>query len=570
MNRQNLSRWLLACAFLSYLSQLYWFGRRGIHQIAIDDTDYLGIARHIRNHQFYAAIQDFRSPLISWIVAAGSFFCKDYVLIGKVVGIGSFVLAAALLYVFTNNLWRSPLVASLAVLCFSLSRGLAAAAVGMVAPDFLLTTLVLSYFIALLGCLRRDEKRIWVLVGCIHALAFLAKAVALPWLAVCTASAVVTAHPWRHWPSRLALAGIIPLVVAGTWAGALDSKYGVFTTGTQFRVNYFQWVDKSVHRDRGKYLVLRDTRPTLDEYGVNDPMPPGSPAWHYPIQAKAAVTGLLANEVENLPRAIKETTILATPGGVLLFCLVVVQMIRRRSEKTAEFAITIAILGGIVSVIVAYCSLVFDGRYVYPVVPLLLAVGMGLFGGPADMATRAVKYTAASLIILGATASAVYPSSPFRKLDRDFQIPCYQAGAILRAYSGRGQTIASVGRGPYQGHGVGWEAGYKAAYFGDHWLIGVADELPDSASTAELLQDITKANPIAILVWGQRSDPRYSSLLNELTLRTAFVSTEVISDPSLGEVGSVAFRRKSQETIALRQCPKSDEAPRSRRQNHSD
>ncbi len=99
-HNQNISRWLLAATALSYGFQLVWFGSLCIHQIDIDGIDYIGIARHLRSHQFYSAINDFRSPLLSWMIAAGSFFDGDLVLVGKVLNIGSYLLCGALLYIF--------------------------------------------------------------------------------------------------------------------------------------------------------------------------------------------------------------------------------------------------------------------------------------------------------------------------------------------------------------------------------------------------------------------------------------------------------------------------------------
>jgi 4-amino-4-deoxy-L-arabinose transferase-like glycosyltransferase len=314
MNRQNISRWLLIATAISCVFQLYCFGSNSIHQIAIDDTSYLGIARHLRDRQFYAAIHDFRSPLISWMVAAGSFFQSDYVLVGKVFGIGSYLLCVVLLYLLSRSLMHSGFAASVAVFWFSLCRGLAAAAVAMVAPDLLLTALVLGFFLVLLECLRSDKKGYWCLLGGIHALAFLAKAFALPLLTLCTICAVVLARPRRQWLSRLVLAAVLPALAAGGWAGVLHSNTASLRPELNFKVNFFQWTDKSAAAHIGDYFVPRDTKPFIDEHDVVDPMPPGSAAWRSSVNIRQAAPSLLANEVYNLPRALKEIAILVTPG----------------------------------------------------------------------------------------------------------------------------------------------------------------------------------------------------------------------------------------------------------------
>ena len=246
----------IAATIFSCLLQLSWFASKCFNQIDIDGMAYLGIARHLRQGEFQAAVNAFRSPLISWLIAVASFASaggvEAYVHIGKLINIGAFLLTLALLYVLTEKLWRSRLAASVAILMFSLGRGLAASAVSMVTPDSLFAALTLIYFIVLLRCLRNhrltedrlknDHLKDWFFLGAIHALAYLAKAFALPWLAVCTLLAsAFSSKPLKAGVARLALAALIPVMVASGWATVLHSKYGAFTTGTQFKVNLLQW-----------------------------------------------------------------------------------------------------------------------------------------------------------------------------------------------------------------------------------------------------------------------------------------------------------------------------------------
>jgi hypothetical protein len=538
-NNRNISRWILVAAALSYCFQLAWFGSMSFHQIDIDGMDYIGIARHLRSHQFYSAINDFRSPLLSWMIAAGSFFGGDLVLVGKILNIGSFLLCGALLYLFTRSLWHSELLASLAVLWFSLSRGLSAQAVGMVTPDFLLAALVLAYFTALLQCLRTDEKRCWGLLGGIHALAFLAKGFALPWLALITMLSVLLVRPPKKWAVRLALAGVPALLVAAGWAGLLHYKYGAFTTGTQFKANYLQWIahkyDNSPNRT---YVVLNDTKSSIDEDSVNDPMPRGSWLWLYRIDAKQAVPELLAHEIHNLPKAAKELLIAVTPGGLAAYVLVLAAMARRRKQNLAEFTLALVITLAIASLLLAYCMLVFDARYIYPIIPLLLAIAVGFLEqmGPA---LRLWRTAIIVMIVLGIFASLAYSSSPLRVIRRDYQISCYRAGESLRIHPG--STVVSVGSGPYEEHGVGWEAGYKSAYFGNRRLIGATEKLPNLEQIPAVLGDISKARPDALLIWGKRGDAHYEMLIQQLVQQYAASSREPLVDPFYGEVGSVLY-----------------------------
>jgi hypothetical protein len=538
-HKQNLSRWLLVAAALSYGGQLVWFGSRCFHQIDIDGIDYIGIARHLRSHQFYSAINDFRSPLLSWMIAAGSFFDGNMVRVGKILSVGSYLLCAVLLYFFAKDLWHSELAASVAVLWFSLCRGLSAIAVEMITPDFLFAALVLVYFTVLLHCLRANEKRCWGGLGGFHALAFLAKSFALPWLALNTILAVALFRPRKQVAARLALAALLPVLVACAWAGVLHSKYGAFTTGTQFKFDYLQWTGhlSDLPPDR-IYVVLKNTRPFIDENNVSDPMPPGSWMWHYRINARQAAPELAAHEAHNLPRAVKELLIVVTPGGLAAFVFMVTVLATRRAQNPVEFTLAVVIALGSVSLLLAYCMLVFDGRYLYPIIPLMLAVAVGIVE-QTEPVQRIWQQALFAFIVLGIIASLLYSSSPFRTLTRDFQVSCYRAGQGLRAHPG--STVASVGYGPYPEHGVGWEAGFKSAYFGDRRMIASTEKLPTLEEIPAVLGDISKASPDAILVWGKPGDEKYDALVRQLIREYAGSSEETLMDPFLGEVGSALY-----------------------------
>src|SRR6266851_5694240 len=95
--------------------------------------------------------------------------------------------------------------------------------------------------------------------------------------------------------------------------------------------------------------------------------------------------------------------------------------------------------------------------------------------------------------------------------------------------------------GPFPEHGVGWEAGYKASFFGGRRLFAAMDSLPSSSQVGGLIVDIRKASPDAILMWGRPNDVRYPELRHSLALEYPRSSSEKILDPVLGEVGVVLF-----------------------------
>jgi hypothetical protein len=535
------SAWLTAVTAAACALQLLWFGSKCFNQIDIDGMGYVGIAHHLRQGEFHAAINAFRSPLLSWLIAAVSLVSSDYLHIGKLINIAAFLLSLTLLYALTDKLWHSKLAASLAVLIFALGRGLSVAAVAMITPDFLFAALALVYFTILLRCFRQDHLQDWFSLGVVHALAFLAKAFALPWLAVCTLIALgLSAKPWGTKLPRLALAALVPIIVAAGWATVLHSKYGEFTTGTQLKVNLLQWTLRSYdeHHD-ATYALLRDTTKDVDEYGVIDPMPPGSWPWTYPLHLKQVLPKIVQAEARNVPRVLKEMIIVATLGGLIAFVAMIAILTRRRSQYPVEWRFAVVVAVGALSLIFAYSMLVFDERYLFPLVPLVLAIA-ARFLIPDGESNPIWRKLTIALVVLGVIVSLLYPSSPYRLLTRDFQASCYDAGNRLRAHPGSG--IVSIGSGPFPEHGVGWEAGYKASFFGGRRIIGAMDSLPSPAQLSTLAMDMRKASPDTILVWGKTDDPKYTGLIDSLMLQYPQSSIEKIVDPAIGEVGTVLWK----------------------------
>jgi len=538
----EVSTLLLTGAALLCILQLIWFASKCINQIDFDGMAYAGIARHIHEGNFHSAINAFRSPLVSWLIAAASVASTDFLHIGKLVSIGSYLLCVVLLHAFALRLWRSRVVAALAVLLFTLGRGVSLLAVAFVTPDFLFAALVLVYFIVLLRCMRTDSLKDWLLLGGIHSLAFLAKAFALPWLACCTLVALLLSdRPWKPRVTRLALAALIPLIVAGAWSAVLHSKYGVYTTGSQFKANFLQWTVREYADHREKtYALLRDTTKELDEYVVADPMPPGSWAWTYHVALGRAVPRVLLTEQINLPKALKELTIVVTPGVLLAFTTCVAILIRKKHLYPVEWRLAAVIATSALSMVVAYSMLAFDGRYLYPLIPLIIAVGSHFLVADAGFNHAGWRKVSIALVVLSVAVSLVYPSSPFRVQTRDFHVAGYEAGAILKRRE-RSERLVSIGCGPFPEHGVGWEAGYQAAYFGGARLIATMDSLPGPNELELLLADVRQATPDAIVVWGRPGNGRYNALTASLALQYPSNAIERVADPVLGEVGVVLF-----------------------------
>jgi len=500
MDREHkLSNYFLLATVISCVVQISWFASKCFTQIDYDGMSYVGIARHLSQGQFHASVNAFRSPLISWIIAAGSRLDPSLLQVGKIINIGSFLASTALLYLLTKRLWHSRLVASIAALWFSLARGFAATAVILIIPDFLLTALVLTYFLILLRCSRSDRAKDWILLGLVHGVAYLAKAFALPWLALATLVSIAISfrRQARHGVNRLVLASLLPLLIAAGWATALHSKYGIFTTGSQFKANFLLSNMRTYSQREPTYVLLNDTvlQPGVsdpstqkaDEYMVNDPLPPNSRAWSYRLTIRQAVPLVMAAERRNLPVALKELTIVLTPGGILGFLFMLQLMIRRRKQCVPEFRFTCVVAVSAVSLILAYGMLVFITTYSFPLVALIMAITSRFFVSDAQFPVSPVwQRCCIVLAIAGLLVAFTYRSSPFRTLDRNFQVSCYDAARKLETYSG--SRVVTIGSGPYPEHGVGWEAGYRTAYFANRRIVAGTPDLP--AEVAPLMSDI--------------------------------------------------------------------------------
>ncbi len=186
ISQRNYFPYLIAAVEISCVFQLTWFGFKCFSRVDFDGISYIGVSRHLIAGEFHESINAFRSPLLSWMIAALSGFGSDLLATGKILTIASFTCCTVLLYVFTLRLWSSRLAAALAVLWFTLGRGIIPKAVELVTPDFLFAFLVLAYFLSFIHCFQTNKNRDWLLLGVFHALAFLAKAFALPWLALTT------------------------------------------------------------------------------------------------------------------------------------------------------------------------------------------------------------------------------------------------------------------------------------------------------------------------------------------------------------------------------------------------
>jgi len=194
--------------------------------------------------------------------------------------------------------------------------------------------------------------------------------------------------------------------------------------------------------------------------------------------------------------------------------------------------------------------LVFDARYVIPVLPLLMAISC-----PALLPTKFTpdapgvpgwqSKTAVGLLIVGTVFFTVYWASPFRTVDRDFEASCYQAAAMLRTAKPHG-TIASIGDGPYPQSGVGFEAAPYVAYLAEWRLVATNAELPSLAGADALAAQALATKADALAVWGSSASPVYRHIVETIEHASGSSAARTITDPQLGEVGTLFLRPRTE------------------------
>jgi hypothetical protein len=198
--------------------------------------------------------------------------------------------------------------------------------------------------------------------------------------------------------------------------------------------------------------------------------------------------------------------------------------------------------------VLAYGMLVFDQRYALPLTPVLIGFAIRFAlppGQTKDLPSCDLNYSGrwqaavAALLILGLIAVQVYWASPFRTMNQDFQSSVYEAASVLT--SNHAHNIVAIGDGPYPEHGVGWEAGVYAAYFGGSRIVAGLFEVPREVNVESVVSDVQKLRPDAVMIWGASCDSIYRMLVSRIQQTYPQDVSTVIRDPRKGEVGTVVI-----------------------------
>jgi hypothetical protein len=148
---------------------------------------------------------------------------------------------------------------------------------------------------------------------------------------------------------------------------------------------------------------------------------------------------------------------------------------------------------------------------------------------------------AAALLLISTVFFQVYWASPFRTLRRDYQLGCYDAAQKLQAIP-HCNNLVVIGHGPYQEHGVGWEAGMYASYFAQCRMIAFSPDIPETDKVEATQLDLVTIRPDAILLFGTRGNVAYETLLAAINTSQPNLQSEAIVDPPARELGKLFWR----------------------------
>jgi 4-amino-4-deoxy-L-arabinose transferase-like glycosyltransferase len=534
---------MLLLATLNFIFQVLWFWRFSGDNITMDAVNYIGLARHLIDRDFSQSVHNYWSPLLTWLIAAGSFFTGDLTVLARVITIASLMLCMPLIYLVAFRLWHSHVASAFAVLWLSIARGIIAGTVITIQADYLFTACALAYFTLLLACLREGRRVHWFLLGTAHGFAFLAKAFAMPWLAISTVLAVI-ARPagLKSRAASLLLAFVMPVIVWLSWGEALKTRYGFFTTGSQLRANLMVDLKRRLsHHERGDPYEFVDT--PYDKYMVSDSRIEA--LREFRVMNPLLIRVIAANEARNVPLALKELIILLTPGGLVALIAGVALLTRKDWRSTPEtiFAwiaiISLAVLIGV------YGMLVFDTRYLAPIIPVLMAIAARFLvlqnGRDSLSLSKPLQQACLALFVASILFFTFYWASPFRTVDRNFEASCHNAAATVKNHFTRDAKLISVGEGPYPVHGVGFEVGVYVAYLSGSQLVAMNSALPPTGNLQSLTGAVLAKGSDAVLVWGSPSNPSYREMIDGLQASGRVSTAPPIMDPTAGEVGRVMF-----------------------------
>ena len=232
--RFHLLRHPLLWVFLGYFALGLWLLQTFQFQINPDGIAYLDIAEKYVRGDWRGAVNAYWSPLLSWLTAVLRMVRLPPQIAVKLVLLGSGAVALGGLWHLTTGhpVWMRTVMVVAAVLMtlqFALS---------VITPDLLVAAVLIWYLSILVSHKSRPDWRHGLRCGALGALAYAAKAFALPFFLAHWALWGFLEWRRRRFSAASFAAGLAAFcVLGGLWVVALRWKYGAWMTGSAGRYN---------------------------------------------------------------------------------------------------------------------------------------------------------------------------------------------------------------------------------------------------------------------------------------------------------------------------------------------
>lgn len=301
LRRLEVGFWLLAILlgfFHAWADHHYLFNA--------DAMSYLDVAEAYLRRDWNTAVNAYWSPLYSWVIAVALLLTKpspywkfailhlvNFAIYLFALGCFSFLIREILR---THRADPGPVrVPDWALLALGYSlfiwSSLFLVTVPLESPDMLIAAFV--YFATgILVRIRRDPSRwaVFVLLGIVLGLGFLAKSVMMPLTAVFLLGCVFAAGNLRRALPRVALAGAFFVLVIGPFVFAMSQSKGYLTTGRTGRLNYLWTIDRVINthwqgEEPGSGTPAHATRKIFDDppaFEFAEPVGGTYPVWYDP------------------------------------------------------------------------------------------------------------------------------------------------------------------------------------------------------------------------------------------------------------------------------------------------
>ena len=255
-------RWWLVPVIALYLIAalaLAWLSR---FQLNPDAIAYIENARHWAHGDFALAVNSWWGPLLSWLLVPAVWARVDPVLAAKllnlVFGVGFAGGVQALVRELTGG--RGSRIAFVAGLLLALVM-----VPEPLTPDLLLTCVLTWYFALAMRLFRSESSALAVATGLVGGLAYLAKAYALPFVALHLTMTMLL-KVWLKKPAVIAASrtqyamGLAAFVVViAPWVGAISVRDGTVTISSAGR-HVTAWSVLPVPKPRGAHQELDHPR----------------------------------------------------------------------------------------------------------------------------------------------------------------------------------------------------------------------------------------------------------------------------------------------------------------------